>query len=360
MSYKSYRKSLYVLLLILLAIIGSLAKVEYNSLQKQGSALSFSDAEAASIEDFDKIEKGTDVVNDSSGRLVVPCGDPIGIYVKSKGVMVIASGEITDKEGRSMAPCNNILLPGDYILGVNGKSIEDKNSLIDMIKNCDGKAVDIKVSRGGNVKMLNVLPVDTEKGYMLGVWVKDDISGIGTLTYIDEKGFGALGHSINDNDTGKLFEISDGALYKARIVNIVKPSEGKPGKLEGVIDYSKNNIIGRIRGNTLSGVNGYLTKYGAKSLESVEWVKVAEENEISLGEAYLLSAVSGEKEYYKVEIVDIDVAGDNNRNIELKVVDDRLLKLTGGIVQGLFTSYNGYNTRKNPVKSRVCGFIICS
>lgn len=332
MNYKTYRKFLYALLLVILGMLGSVY-VSYKETDNYSSAITLSDVKGAI--QYAEEESVTARTDENGQRMVIPCGDPIGIYVKSEGVMVIAPGEVTDSSGNTSSPCGSILQAGDYIMRIDDTEINDKKTLIETVRESDGKKLKLSIKRDGKDMTVYANPVKTEKGYMLGLWVKDDISGIGTLTYIDEKGFGALGHSINDNDTGKLFKVSDGALYKAKIINVVKPKEGKPGKIEGVIDYSKKNIVGRIIGNTECGVYGYLTKYGRSELNTDEWMPVAEKDDISLGDAYILSSISGKREYYKAEITDIDLGNQNYKHLEIKITDERILNDTGGIVQGL-------------------------
>lgn len=334
MSYRKYRNSLYVLLLTLLGIIRGVYAASYEHEDKSSAAI-FNDTKTVAMEELEP-PAGKDLVGVENGeKLVIPGGDPIGIYVKSDGVMVISPGEVTDESGNKFSPCQDILNAGDYIVAIDDESVNDKKELIKRVKESKGNSLKLTINRNGKILFKNVNPVKTNSGYMLGLWVKDDISGIGTLTYIDENGFGALGHSINDNDTGKIFKVCDGALYFARLLNIVKPEEDKPGKLEGVIDYSKGGIIGRINNNCGCGVSGYITSYGAEKIDTSEWIPVAKEEQVNLGEAYILTAISGVKEYYKVEITDLDINSSNNKNLEIKIIDDRLLEKTGGIVQGL-------------------------
>lgn len=270
-------------------------------------------------------------------RMVIPCGTPIGIYVKTDGVMVINTSEIMSRNGEKTSPCEGKLKQGDYIVSINGNLVEDKNDLIELVEESNGGELSIGIVRGEEELNVMATPVLNEKGnYMLGLWVKDDISGIGTLTYIDENGFGALGHSINDNDTGVAFSISDGAIYDANLINVVKPSGNNPGRLEGIIDYSGEHIVGRINNNSSCGIQGYMTKHGSDSLMSGEWIPVAKKEEAHLGKAYILSAVSGVADYYEVEITDINLSdNEDGKSLELKVTDERLLGITGGIVQGM-------------------------
>lgn len=270
-------------------------------------------------------------------HMVMPSGKPIGIYVKTEGVMVIGTGEVKTKTGEICCPCLNIIESGDYITAINGIKVNDKEELISNVDKYGSSDVIISIKRKGRSMDVSVTPVlSGNDKYMLGLWVKDDISGIGTLTYIDENGFGALGHSINDNDTGELLEVGDGAIYNTQIINIVRTDGQSPGRLEGLIDYSSKNVIGRVNNNTSYGIKGYMTKNAGDYISSGEWMPIGKKSETHLGPALLLSAVSGKPEYYDVEITGIDISeSSQNKGLEIKIKDPELLNLTSGIVQGM-------------------------
>ncbi|MCM1082075.1 MAG: SpoIVB peptidase [Clostridium sp.] len=270
-------------------------------------------------------------------HMVMPSGKPIGIYVKTDGVMVIGTGEVKTKTGESCCPCMNLIESGDYITAINGMKVNDKEELISNVDKYGSSEVMISIKRKGQSMDVSVTPVlSVNDKYMLGLWVKDDISGIGTLTYIDENGFGALGHSINDNDTGELLVVGDGAIYNTQIINIVRTDGQSPGRLEGLIDYSSKNVIGRVNDNTTYGIKGYMTKNAGDYISSGEWMPIGRKSETHLGSALLLSSVSGEPKYYDVEITGIDICeSSQSKGLEIKIKDPELLNLTSGIVQGM-------------------------
>lgn len=317
---KKYRAFLFFLLISILFLF-------FLSLTDKREAVK----EAAVIETVQEVN------DESKEKYAIPSGRPIGIYVKTDGVMVVDTGEIVGNDGKTYNPCYGRLLSGDYIKMINGVEITDKNSLINVIDEWGNATLEIVVMREGEEVEINVDPILSESNkYMIGLWVKDDISGIGTLTYIDEAGFGALGHSINDSDTGKLFTISDGAIYPVQIINIVKSGNGVPGRIEGIINYSEKNVIGRINNNTAYGITGALNTLGDKEYKSEEWLPIANKNEIEKGKAYILSWVTGEPEYYEIEITALDITNSNSlKGIEIKVTDEKLLGITSGIVQGM-------------------------
>jgi stage IV sporulation protein B len=273
---------------------------------------------------------------------VWPSGEAIGIYVKTSGVMVIDVGAFETSEGFLVSPCEGLIKKGDYIEKINGEEIKNKAGFMKLLEKNGDSEIILGIVREGNELTVSVNAYESsEGGYKLGLWVKDDIAGIGTLTFVDENGFAALGHSINDNDTGEMFRISEGAIYNAKIVNIVKPTEDTPGKLEGIINYASKNMIGHVETNESDGISGYMTdnflvEESALDDSDTGWVYLGTRADVSTGPAYIISCVSGERRAYSIEIE--KVSKDENqseKNMEIRVTDDELLELTGGIVQGM-------------------------
>lgn len=336
MSMRQYKKFLWCLLAGICLTIYCLTLVNPLSKEEETINVDYNLGSGYQLEDGTYRDEASGETNDDV-HMVVPSGEPIGIYVKTNGVMVINTGTVRCYDGTMKSPCFELILPGDYIVSVNGKKIEDKNTLISCIAECENESLNLGIIRNNTKLNVNVKPIiNAENKYMLGLWVKDDISGIGTMTYYDENGFGALGHSINDTDTGKLFEISDGAIYKANLINIVKANDTSPGRLEGLIDYSSSNVLGRVSGNGEYGIKGYVTENGYKKMTTDEWMPVGNKEDVHLGAAYIISSVSGKRCYYDVEITEIDISSNSKgKEIELIIKDSDLLKLTSGIVQGM-------------------------
>ena len=161
---------------------------------------------------------------------------------------------------------------------------------------------------------------NTEGVYKLGIWIRDNAQGVGTMTYLDEKnGFGALGHGINDTDTADLMEVQSGSLYKTKIVNIRKGISGTPGELTGVIDYKKENRIGAISINSVEGIFGTLSQEEADEIQG-EALPVGLKQEVKKGEAQILSCLEedGAPQLYTIEIKALHLDHDNiNRGIEI-------------------------------------------
>ena len=189
---------------------------------------------------------------------LIPVGVPIGIYVKTEGVMVIGTGEFRSVNGEKVAPAEHILKSGDYVVKLNGTEVADKDDLITRIENGSGEAAILTIRRGEEYFDVKIDPVqDQTKKYKIGVWVRDNAQGVGTMTYIDSQGnFGALGHGINDVDTSNLMEMNDGTLYQTEIISIQKGTAGHPGEMTGMIVYSDDRILGDITSNSFRGIFG--------------------------------------------------------------------------------------------------------
>ena len=267
---------------------------------------------------------------------VLVSGSPVGIYMETKGVLVIDSGEITDLEGIRRTPAEHIIQSGDYICEIDGKVLTGKRQLMQLVRENQGEPMELQVIRHQETIKLEMTPVETEDGsYKLGIWVRDNIQGIGTLTYVEPNGtFGALGHGISDADTGERLEISDGDLYRADILSIRKGTAGTPGELRGVINYREENRIGTICGNSQYGIRGQMEP--GKYTESMKKIPTGLKQEIQTGKAEIRCDIGDGIREYQCEILEIDSnARDTNKCFVLRITDDDLLSRTGGIVQGM-------------------------
>ena len=267
---------------------------------------------------------------------VLVSGSPVGIYMETKGVLVIDSGEITDREGIRRTPAEHIIQSGDYICEIDGKVLTGKRQLMQLVRENQGEPMELQVIRHQETIKLEMTPVETEDGsYKLGIWVRDNIQGIGTLTYVEPNGtFGALGHGISDADTGERLEISDGDLYRADILSIRKGTAGTPGELRGVINYREENRIGTICGNSQYGIRGQMEP--GKYAESMKKIPTGLKQEIQTGKAEIRCDIGDGIREYQCEILEIDSnARDTNKCFVLRITDDDLLSRTGGIVQGM-------------------------
>ena len=276
-------------------------------------------------------------VVEGSRQSVYVSGGTVGIYMETKGVLVVDTGEIETQSGTTEVPAGNIVKAGDYIVAFNGKKITDKQQLIRRLSDLNEEKVTLKVQRNGKILPLSLTPVkDTGGKYKLGLWVRDDTQGIGTLTFVDENGkFGALGHGISDIDTGELLNIRDGSLYGAQIMGIKKGTKGSPGELTGLICYDEKNVIGSVSRNCESGIYGNIDKEDINDLP-LKKMKIGYKQEMKTGPASILCCVDGTVKEYAAEITRIDMnREDTNKSFVIKITDQELLEKTGGIVQGM-------------------------
>lgn len=270
-------------------------------------------------------------------KMLIPSGIPIGIYVKTSGVLVVGIGEFENSEGDQVSPAKYVLQKGDYILRVNGEEIENKKHFITMVEESDGEDMVLTIKRNNETtEVMMKADQNQNEEWKLGIWIRDNAQGIGTMTYEDtDQSFGALGHGINDVDTSLLMNLEEGTLYKTEIVGITRGANGSPGELTGYIEYDSDNVIGEITENTTEGIFGVCNEEVVEAA-CYEPIPIALKQEIELGPAQIICSVTGEPEFYDVEIVEVNLEQDNiNRGIVIQVVDEKLLTLTGGIIQGM-------------------------
>lgn len=274
------------------------------------------------------------VIDDKS---LIPAGIPIGIYMKTDGILVIGTGTVKGMDGMEYEPAQYLLKSGDYITSVNDREINSKTELMELLCGSGKQEAVLGIRRDGDEFKVRVRAVETMPGeYKLGIWVRDNTQGIGTLTYMKEDGeFGALGHGINDADTANLMELYGGTLYQTEILSIVKGKTGTPGELTGVINYRDECVLGEITENTFGGIFGV----GNEELKrEVTWeaLPVGLKQNIKTGPASIISTVNGVRREYKIDITKVDFTPQSvNKGIVFKVTDAELLELTGGIVQGM-------------------------
>lgn len=293
-------------------------------------------------------------VNVVDTKYAIPCGTPVGIYLKSDGIMVIGTGDVTQKDGMIVEPAFGVLQTGDYIEAINGTPLKDKETLMSELNKTNGSEAVLKVRRAEESIDVKMNPIETEDGsYKLGVWVRDDTQGIGTMTYLDMNGnFGALGHGISDSDTGNVVQITDGALYETAILGIEKGTFGKPGVMSGVIYYGPGSALGTITSNTDEGIFGTVNdKFKQKMTQDA--IPIGYRQDVKKGQAWIRSDVSGQVKDYEIEIQRVDYStAHKTKGMVIKVTDPDLLALTGGIVQGMVVRYNRDNTG-NPLFYKV-------
>lgn len=312
---RGYRKFLIIVLLVGTLVGGgvSIWNIRYN---------------------IEKQEVSTDQLSD---EMLIPGGMPIGIYLETDGVLVLGTENMEGVDGLFYEPAEYLVKEGDYIVGINHKTIASKRELIDEVENLDKKEVVLTIRRNEEELDVKLIPVEVKADeYKLGIWVRDNSQGLGTMTYLNTNSeFGALGHGIHDVDTDELLNISEGKLYKTSIQSIQKGKAGTPGGLEGLIVYNDYNVLGEITENTEAGIFGRVDNIPAL-FEDQEPVEICKKEDIKTGKAVVRCAVDGTLRDYEVQIIRVELYNrDVNKGIVLKVTDKKLLELTGGIVQGM-------------------------
>ena len=258
---------------------------------------------------------------------VISGGNTIGIEVNSKGVMVVGFYKLNDAYIAKDAGFE----VGDVILKVNDKEVSDISSMVTLMGN-EEKTINFMVLRNGMKRKVNLkLVKDNDNVLKTGLYVKDKINGIGTLTYIDPKSrvFGALGHEILESNTISKFEIKDGKIYDAYVSGIVKRRNGKAGEKNAV--YNKDDVYGVVEANEISGIFG---KY-SKDISNMDVIKVGKVDDITMGKAYIRTVIDNDKvEDFEINIINLDT-NSKTKNILFEITDKRLLERTGGVVQGM-------------------------
>ena len=257
---------------------------------------------------------------------IIPGGNNIGIEVKNDGIIVIGFYKINNKYN------TNDIKIGDVIKKINDVKINNIDEMINEIeKNVVDDKVNITVIRNNKEKEIAFNLIKDEGIYKTGLYVKDTISGIGTLTYIDPNTriYGALGHEIIESNTMKSIEVKSGNIFESLVTSIDRSSVGSAGTKNA--KFNSNNVFGNVNKNTVSGIYGkYISNINPDNV-----LKVGNPEELKLGDAIIYTVINDDKvEEFKINIKKIN----NNtsiKNISFEVVDERLLNDCGGIVQGM-------------------------
>ena len=258
-------------------------------------------------------------------------GFPLGFTINCSGVVVIAISNDTVEN----------LKEGDIITHIEGKTVSSSAEISKVINDdrMRNENLTLSIIRDGKEEIGKITPqVDKLTGKKkLGIWIRDNSAGVGTVTYIrkDNFRFGALGHPVCDIDTGAIMPVSSGNIFKCNIVGYKRGEKGKPGELKGLF-LRNGSILGSLDKNNEFGVYG---NFYEKYLEqfSGDLIEVANRSEIKSGKAQIRCTIDGcQPEYYDIEIVKTYFQSTkSNKSMFIRVTDKRLLESTGGIVQGM-------------------------
>lgn len=260
----------------------------------------------------------------SNKQYVYPLGNIVGIKADTDGALVIGFEE-DDIEYIGG------LKIGDNIISIEGEKVNNSKDITNILNELCSNDVEITFERNNKIKKCKIKTKEENNKYKLGLWVRDKISGIGTLTCYNPmtNEFYAIGHGICDMDTDKLLKIKEGDIYNTSNIDVYKNNEKNIGQIKAIIDY--NNSVGKFDINSNSGIKGNF--YNCNRNFNLPLIEIGRKDDVKTGSAYILfQSKEGNVESYEIKIEKI-LKEENNMLI--KVVDDKLIDYTGGIVKGM-------------------------
>lgn len=267
-----------------------------------------------------------------SAQTVSVSGESFGIKMHTAGVLVISTAKVQTKGGDAQPAADVGMRAGDVITHIGGKPVNTCAQVCAAVEKSGGKEVIITLKRGDESKSVALKPAVSEADglYKAGLWIRDSSAGIGTVTFYDKSGnFAALGHGVTDVDTHTLLPLKNGEAVQSDIIGFSRAQKGNAGELYGVLGVKS---IGKITKNTDGGVYGK----SAVDTTSLKYIPVANPKQIKRGKATLLTTIDGSGVHpFEVEIRFVSRFGTSYKDMIVKVTDERLLKKTGGILQGM-------------------------
>lgn len=265
-------------------------------------------------------------------------GNSLGFSLQSKGIILIGGNYIISNNGIERPFESSGLMAGDIITHIDGVEISTVSDIADILGSFEGGELILTVIRNGEKLQIAIKPAyDIQSNtYKLGLWVKEDAVGIGTLTFVNAttRRFGSLGHSINDSETNECIEVSGGNIYFSKILGVKKGFTGRAGELMGT--FNREDVIGNVDKNCEYGVYGYMSDLDGV-LENKTSIDIGGRLTAKPGKAKILSCIDGEKiEEFDIEIIKTNFqSSSNQKSMVIRVTDKDLISRTGGIVQGM-------------------------
>ncbi|MCQ4794422.1 SpoIVB peptidase [Anaerofustis stercorihominis] len=267
-----------------------------------------------------------------------PSGNLVGVSMNTKGAIAVQFQSIIDVNDNEVCPAKDAgIKMGDIIVKINDKKVYNAKEVISELNKLSHKELSMVIKRENTEENIKITPVKAKKDnkYKIGVWVRDSVAGIGTLTcYNEDKSrFVALGHSINDVDTGIIMPVKNGNVIESELISIVKGKRNAPGELRGVLKAEKKDIIGSIHLNNDYGLYGDVTK----KVTTSNALDIALQDKIKEGKAQILTTIDNNGP----RLFDIKIkktykqTKKNTKSMLIEVTDKELLSKTGGIVQGM-------------------------
>ncbi len=269
-----------------------------------------------------------------SGESVFLGGMPIGIVSKGQGLVISELVNVTSKKGSFSPALKAGLEKGDIILAVDGKEMSDMIELNETIANSKN-ALTFTIKRGKESFDVAIEPVFdiVQNALKVGLMVKNDLAGIGTLTYITQDyNYGALGHMITDEfGYGDIYQ--KGKIYSCELTGYIQGKEGKAGELQGRM-VLRDGAVGAIVKNNFCGLFG---KYDSSKLPNLSLIRIGERSEVKSGSAYIYTSIdTNGPQMYEIEIIKTqNQAHPTEKSMVIRVIDSKLKEKTGGILQGM-------------------------
>lgn len=273
---------------------------------------------------------------------LVPGGQSIGVLLHAEGVMIVGQSIVQDVKGNKFNPAKEAgVQTGDVMLKINGKTVNSDDQVARFVNEAGQKnqEINLLIKRKGkflNKKVKPILCKETRR-YRIGLYIRDSAAGVGTLTFFDptNKKYGALGHIITDTDTNQPIDVSDGKIVRSSVQGIQASKKGMPGEKIGMF-IDDRNFIGNIEKNTKLGIYGRLNS-NLNGAEKMQALPIALANQIMVGSAKILTVLDGERiEEFSIEIKRVLPQKEpDSKGLIIEITDPRLLKRTGGIIQGM-------------------------
>lgn len=259
---------------------------------------------------------------------IIAGGENIGLQINNNGIIIAGFYKVNEEYPGK----NASLQKGDTIVKADNKKVETIDDFINAIKDSNQQSLKLVYLRNNSEETTTLNLIADQGVIKTGLYVKDMVSGIGTLTFVDPntKLYGALGHEVIESSSGTMINVKDGKIYNSSVTSIDKSTRGEPGAKNANVDA--NDVYGNIKENTVSGVFGNYTK----EVNNKSLYKVAKYGDINLGMAKIITVLDGtEKKEYTINVLKVNNNQNDNKNILFEITDEELIKKTGGIVQGM-------------------------
>lgn len=272
-------------------------------------------------------------------KYVIPGGQTVGVELKTKGILVVGLADVVNHNRQIVSPAKNAGIKiGDKIISVDSNKITKTSEFISYVKKKGIKEYSFEIERNSNIVQIIAIPIKRvdSQDIVFGFWARDNIAGIGAITYIDPETnmYSAVAHGISDSDTKKLIDIDYGTISRASITNIKSGKKGNPGEIVGFILRDEGKL-GDVFQNTCYGIKGRLNQKGINYF-SKKLIEVGYREDIHIGPAKIISNLNDNIREYDIEIVKLyNQFRPSDKSMVIKIVDKELLSLTNGIIQGM-------------------------